>query len=180
MSVITDKPMVNAGSATLTCGTSSRRGTTSGHAQASEKDTTRVVPAGSAVDAATAAPTEAPGFDAAPGALPAPAWPNEPCCCSKRVRRVERQRFRGQQFRVQGWMDGNVCTFLISFHMSVAVNWPELDAPIMKDGQTLTRTSSVSWDAIANVTGGCPSAVLHWRQCHLSASAFTEGSARGG
>jgi len=102
---------------------------TAGHAQAIEKDTTRVAPAGTAVDAATAAPTEDPGFDAAVDALQAPAWPNEPC-------------------------------FLISFHMSVAVNWPELDAPIMKDGQTLTRTSSVSWDAIANVTGGCPSAVL--------------------
>jgi len=116
---------------------------TSGHAQASEKDTTRVAPAGTAVDAATAAPTEDPGFDAAVDALPAPAWPNEPCCCGKRVRRVERQGFRGQQFRVQGWMDGwNVSTFLISFHMSVAVNWPELDGPIVKDGQTLTRRPS--------------------------------------
>jgi len=155
---------------------------TSGHAQASEKDTTRVAPAGTAVDAATAAPTEDPGFDAAVDALQAPAWPNEPCCCSKHVRRVERQRFRGQQFRVQGWMDGWDCFYLLdlSFHTSVAVNWPELDGPIVKDGQTLTRTSSVSWDAIANVTGGCPSAVLHWRQCHLSAPAFTEGSARGG
>jgi len=184
MSAITDKPPVTSGSA--------GRGAphlwyvvpaanlTSGHAQASEKDTTRVAPAGTAVDAATAAPTEDPGFDAAVDALQAPAWPNEPCCCSKHVRRVERQRFRGQQFRVQGWMDGwmdgNVCTFLISFHMSVAVNWPELDAPIMKDGQTLTRTSSVSWDAIANVTGGCPPAVLHWRQCHLSTGIYRSAS----
>lgn len=50
--------------------------------------------------------------------------------------------------------------------MAAAVGSPELDGPpdaIVKDGQTLTRTPSVSRDAIANVTGGCPPAVLHWR-----------------
>jgi hypothetical protein len=55
----------------------------------------------------------------------------------------------------------DVSTFLIWSHMSVAVKPPELDVPIVKDGQTLTPTPSVSWDAIANVTGGCPPAVLH-------------------
>jgi hypothetical protein len=59
---------------------------------------------------------------------------------------------------------GEVSTFLISSHMSAAVKSREPDGPIVKDGQTLTRTPSVSWDAIANVTGGCPPAVLHWRQ----------------
>ena len=54
---------------------------TSGHAQASEKDTTRVAPAGTDVDAATAAPTDDPAFDAALAALPAPACPNAPSCC---------------------------------------------------------------------------------------------------
>jgi len=77
-----------------------------------------------------------------------------------------------------GWK-WNVSTFLISFHMSVAVNWPELDGPIVKDGQTLTRTSSVSWDAIANVTGGYPPAVLHWRQCHLSTGIYRRKRKRG-
>ena len=104
MSVTTDKPLVTSGSAFSKARHTHLRyvvpagNFTSGHAQAREKDTTRV---------ATAAPMEGPGFDAAPGALPAPARPNEPCCCSKRVRRVERQRFRGKQFRVQGWVDGN-------------------------------------------------------------------------
>lgn len=56
---------------------------TSGHAQASEKDTTRVAPAGTDVDAATAAPTDDPGFDAVVGV--SPAWPNEPCCCRRSV-----------------------------------------------------------------------------------------------
>jgi hypothetical protein len=55
----------------------------SGHAQASEKDTTRVSPAGTVVDAATAAPNDDPAFDAALAALPAPACPNAPCCCEQ-------------------------------------------------------------------------------------------------
>jgi hypothetical protein len=45
--------------------------------------------------------------------------------------------------------------------MSFAVTSPELDGPIVKRGQPVTRTPSVSRDAIANVTGGRPSAVLH-------------------
>jgi hypothetical protein len=53
--------------------------------------------------------------------------------------------------------------FLTSAHISFAVSCsppPELDGPIAKDGQQVTRTPAVSWDAIPNVTGGCPSAVL--------------------
>lgn len=35
-------------------------------------------------------------------------------------------------------------TFLISCHMSFAVKSPELEEPIVKEGQSVTRTSSVS------------------------------------
>jgi hypothetical protein len=67
--------------------------------------------------------------------------------------------------RVEGCAYAVSSTFLISSHMFFAVKSPELEDPIVKKGQSVTRTSSVSWDAIANVTGGCPSAVLHL--CHL-------------
>ena len=71
---------------------------TSGHAQASEKDTTRVAPAGTAVDAATAAPTDDPDLEAAALAalpLPLPACPNAPCCISRQTRASTQQREQG-------------------------------------------------------------------------------------
>lgn len=155
---------------------------TSGHAQASEKDTTRVAPAGTVVDAATAAPTDDPALEAAALAalpLPAPACPNAPCCISKQTRASTQQREQGVPgvwiHRWTDWTGREASTFLISSHMAAAVGSPELDGPpdaIVKDGQTLTRTPSVSRDAIANVTGGCPPAVLHWR---LSASVSSTG-----
>lgn len=53
---------------------------TSGHAHASANDTTRVSPAGTDVDAATAAPTDDPGLDAAAALGASPL--KKPFCCT--------------------------------------------------------------------------------------------------
>jgi hypothetical protein len=58
---------------------------TSGHAHASANDTARVSPAGTAVDAATAAPTDDPGLDAA-----SPAPLKEPFCFCTQLPFAER------------------------------------------------------------------------------------------
>ena len=74
---------------------------------------------------------------------------------------------------MDGWME---CFYLLDLVPHVRRRELAGAGRSHREGRADADTASVSWDAIANVTGGCPPAVLHWRQCHLSTGIYRSAS----